>query len=180
MKVKKKNMRARRKKMMMKIKKNGKKGRGRKQLKEPEDKVPDNAQINFTDRESRIMKYGNSDNFEQSYNMQATVETETMLIVGAYPTQKANDKEEIKKGVESRPSELKRKRVLNICADTGYFSGKLIEETEKENKGIKIFCAVKRERHGKTVNQILEKLPENLPKENPEDKLSDEVNKFKL
>lgn len=63
---------------------------------EPEDKVDDKAQVNFTDSESRIMKFGNSKNFEQGYNLQAAVDTDTMLIVGTYPTQKCNDKSEVK------------------------------------------------------------------------------------
>ena len=43
--------------------------------KEPENKVDDKVQVNFTDSESRIMKFGNSNNFEQSYNLQAAVDT---------------------------------------------------------------------------------------------------------
>ena len=47
----------------------------KKMPKEPENKVDDKAQVNFTDSESRIMKFGNSNNFEQSYNLQAAVDT---------------------------------------------------------------------------------------------------------
>ena len=64
--------------------------------KEPENKVDDKTQVNFTDEESRIMKYGNSKNFEQCYNLQAAVDTDSTLIVGTYPTQKYNDKAELK------------------------------------------------------------------------------------
>ncbi|MFT6864620.1 MAG: hypothetical protein ACJAVK_003188, partial [Akkermansiaceae bacterium] len=37
---------------------------------------------NFTDPESRIMKTG--DGFQQCYNVQAAVDTSTMLIVGGF------------------------------------------------------------------------------------------------
>lgn len=47
----------------------------KKMPKEPENKVDDKAQVNFTDSESRIMKFGNSNNFEQSYNLQTAVDT---------------------------------------------------------------------------------------------------------
>ena len=60
----------------------------KKMPKEPENKVDDKAQVNFTDSESRIMKFGNSNNFEQSYNLQAAVDTDSKMIVGTYPTQK--------------------------------------------------------------------------------------------
>ena len=102
--------------------------------KEPENKVDDKAQVNFTDSESRIMKFGNSNNFEQSYNLQAAVDTDSKMIVGTYPTQKCNDKAELKNCVESVPEELEKEEKVFVCADTGYFSSSLIEKTEKEQK----------------------------------------------
>ena len=102
--------------------------------KEPENKVDDKAQVNFTDSESRIMKFGNSNNFEQSYNLQAAVDTDSKMIVGTYPTQKCNDKAELKNCVESVPEELEKEENVFVCADTGYFSSSLIEKTEKEQK----------------------------------------------
>ena len=109
------------------------KSRGKK-TKEPENKVDDKAQVNFTDSESRIMKFGNSNNFEQSYNLQAAVDTDSKMIVGTYPTQKCNDKAELKNCVESVPEELEKEEKVFVCADTGYFSSSLIEKTEKEQK----------------------------------------------
>jgi hypothetical protein len=53
------------------------KGEGRKQEKPLEE-----YQYNFMDPESRIMKVGNEKPFEQSYNAQGAVDTETMLVVG--------------------------------------------------------------------------------------------------
>ena len=159
---------------------NGKtKGLGR-MPKEPEDKVDDKAQVNFTDGESRIMKFGNSRNFEQCYNLQAAVDTDTMLIVGTYPTQKCNDKMEIKKCVESIPEEVKRNKKVFVCADTGYFSGDLIESTEKEHPEVKVICATERAGHGRTVEQILEKLPAELPEEKPGEAMTTEKMRARL
>lgn len=140
------------------------KPRGRKS-EEPEYKVDDKSQVNFTDSESRIMKFGNSKNFEQGYNLQAAVDTDTMLIVGTYPTQKCNDKSELKNCVESIPEKVEKEEKVFVCADTGYFSGTLIEKTEKEHPDVKVICATERMPHGKSVEQIFEKLPERLPQE---------------
>jgi hypothetical protein len=43
-------------------------------------------QYNFTDPESRIMKAGNENHFEQSYNAQAAVDVASRLIVGQRDT----------------------------------------------------------------------------------------------
>jgi vacuolar-type H+-ATPase subunit H len=59
-------------------------------------------QYNFTDGDSRIMKAGNGKHFEQSCNAQAAVDTEgSMLILGGYVTQNANDKKEMEPLVAS-------------------------------------------------------------------------------
>src|SRR3974390_2553318 len=61
----------------------------------PPSETPDpKAQYNFTDPESRIMKAGNGQHFEQSYNAQAVVD-EQMLIVGERVSVAPNDKEEV-------------------------------------------------------------------------------------
>ena len=148
--------------------------------KEPENKVDDKAQVNFTDSESRIMKFGNSNNFEQSYNLQAAVDTDSKMIVGTYPTQKCNDKAELKNCVESVPEELEKEEKVFVCADTGYFSSSLIEKTEKEHPDVKVICATEREPHGKTVKQIFEKLPERLPEEKSGETMSKEKMRTRL
>ena len=152
----------------------------KKMPKEPENKVDDKAQVNFTDSESRIMKFGNSNNFEQSYNLQAAVDTDSKMIVGTYPTQKCNDKAELKNCVESVPEELEKEENVFVCADTGYFSSSLIEKTEKEHPDVKVICATEREPHGKTVKQIFEKLPERLPEEKSGETMSKEKMRTRL
>ena len=155
------------------------KPRGKKP-KEPENKVDDKTQVNFTDSESRIMKFGNSKNFEQSYNLQAAVDTDSMMIVGTYPTQKCNDKAELKNCVESVPVELEKEGNVFVCADTGYFSSSLIEETEKKHPDVKVICATERMPHGKTVEQIFEKLPETLPEEKSGEAMTKEKMRARL
>lgn len=126
------------------------------------------------------MKFGNSNNFEQSYNLQAAVDTDSKMIVGTYPTQKCNDKAELKNCVESVPEELEKEENVFVCADTGYFSSSLIEKTEKEHPDVKVICATEREPHGKTVKQIFEKLPERLPEEKSGETMSKEKMRTRL
>ena len=73
--------------------KTGKKPRG----KEPEPPEPGpraNDPINLTDEESRIMKVAGG-GFEQCYNAQAVVDTESMRILATHVTQATNDKEQV-------------------------------------------------------------------------------------
>jgi hypothetical protein len=71
-------------------------------------------QHNFTDGDSRIMKVGNGEHYEQSYNAQAVVDTEgSMLILGGYVTQNANDKKEMGLAVASVDEEVRE--IDTIC-----------------------------------------------------------------
>ena len=79
-------------------------------------------QINLTDEESRIMKVSGG-GFEQCYNAQAAVDTESMMILAAQVTQATNDKQQVKPMVEkvqANPEGLNCPETL--LADTGYFS----------------------------------------------------------
>jgi hypothetical protein len=58
----------------------GRKPKG-KEPKPPQESPGPKDQYNFTDPESRIMKAGNGQHFEQSYNAQASVEVVSRLIV---------------------------------------------------------------------------------------------------
>ena len=71
----------------------GKKLGGRKPT-APTDSPRAEDQINLTDDESRIMKVAGG-GFEQCYNAQAVVDTESMLVVVPYITQATNDKLQI-------------------------------------------------------------------------------------
>src|SRR2546422_3302680 len=70
----------------------GKKPRG-KDPSPPSEQPDPKGQYNFTDPQSGIMKAGNGQHFEQSYNAQAAVD-QAMLIVGERVSVAANDKQE--------------------------------------------------------------------------------------
>jgi len=79
-------------------------------------------QVNLTDPDSRIMP-GPGGGFEQSYNAQAAVDTDTMLVVGTGLTQAANDKQQLEPMLEvlgELPEDLGA--VTQMLADAGYFS----------------------------------------------------------
>ena len=135
------------------LRKNGKKPRGR-EPKPPSDNPPDKAQFNFTDEESRIMKAGNGNHYEQAYNAQAAVDTEgSMLILGKHVTDHVNDKLELKPAVNSVNPEVRG--ISYTDTDSGYFSESAIEEVEKN--GIVVYSAVERQSHHRTVDDLKKK-----------------------
>lgn len=61
--------------------------------------------------------------FEQCYNAQASVDTDTMLVMSTHVTQATNDKQQIEptlRNLKALPDELGK--VTDLLADTGYFS----------------------------------------------------------
>jgi transposase len=79
-------------------------------------------QINLTDPDSRIMPAPGGA-FEQSYNAQAAVDTNTMLVVATELTQAANDKQQVAPmlvTLAELPEDLGK--VTELLADAGYFS----------------------------------------------------------
>jgi transposase len=99
----------------------GKKSRG-KQPTAPTDTPSPQDQINLTDEESRIMKVSGG-GFEQCYNAQAVVDTESMLVVAPFVTQATNDKQQIQPALDKikvLPNGMNAPEKL--LADTGYFS----------------------------------------------------------
>jgi transposase len=79
-------------------------------------------QINLTDEDSRIMPVAGG-GFEQCYNAQAAVTSDSLLVVAADVVQAANDKQQLEPmlgQLAALPVELGRSQTL--LADTGYFS----------------------------------------------------------
>jgi transposase len=115
------------------------------QPKAPEPGVRDKDQINLTDEESRIMpSLGKS--FQQAYNVQAGVETESLLIVTEHVTQNVNDKREVKptlKALEQLEEPLGK--VEALLADNGYYSQDNVEACEGHH--LTPYLAAGRERH---------------------------------
>jgi transposase len=79
-------------------------------------------QVNLTDPDSRIMLVA-SGGFEQCYNAQAAVDTDSMLVVATTLTQAANDKQQVVPmlaALATLPQALGTPETL--IADNGYFS----------------------------------------------------------
>jgi len=103
------------------------------------------AQRNFTDSESRIMKDGASQGFEQCYNAQAAVDGEAQIIVVAEVTQEVNDKQQLVpmfQKVEENVGQLPE----SGSADAGYFSEEQLED--ESLKGMELYVPPNRQRHG--------------------------------
>ncbi|MDR1967324.1 MAG: IS1182 family transposase [Burkholderiaceae bacterium] len=94
-----------------------------KEPKPPQAGPKSKDQINLTDEHSRIMPVSGG-GFEQSYNAQAGVDTETMMVITRHVSQACNDKCEVEptlKQISALPEELGQ--VQTLLADNGYCSG---------------------------------------------------------
>lgn len=103
------------------VHKSGKKPGG-KPPKPPTPGVRPNDQVNLTDADSRIMP-ATGKGFDQSYNAQAAVDTQSMLIVATGMAQVATDKQQIEpmlKTLAALPEELGK--VERLLGDSGFFS----------------------------------------------------------
>lgn len=121
--------------------------------KPPEPGVRDSDQINLTDEESRIMP-ASGQSFQQAYNVQAGVETESLLIVTAHVTQNTNDKREVEptlKALEQLAEPLGPAEVL--LADNGYYSEDNVNACQGETLKITPFIAAGREPHHLPLEQ---------------------------
>jgi transposase len=88
----------------------------------PSSGVRPTDQINLTDEDSRIMP-ATGQGFEQSYNAQAAVDTESMLVVATNIAQVATDKQQVEPMLAvlaDLPGELGR--VKRLLGDNGFFS----------------------------------------------------------
>ncbi len=141
-------------------KRTGKKPRGR-TPEPPTGGVKEKDQINLTDEDSRIMKVAGG-GFDQCYNAQAVVATDSMLVVATEVTQAANDKEQLVPMVEkleALPEELGRAEC--ILADNGYLSEANVEQCEAAQ--IEPLIAMGRCRHHVTWKQRFAPAPKAPP-----------------
>jgi multidrug efflux pump subunit AcrA (membrane-fusion protein) len=141
----------------------GKKPRGKEPP--PPDPTPGpKEQYNFTDPESRIMKAGNGNHFEQAYNAQAAVEVDSRLIVGERVCTAANDKQQLVPTLAAVRGAAGP--VKEILVDSGFVSEAAVTAVETDAPGrpagITVLAALARHAHGRTVAG-LEKKPEPAP-----------------
>lgn len=102
-------------------------------------------QINLTDEDSRIMKVAGG-GFEQCYNAQAVVDTESMLVINPHVTQAGNDKEQVEPmlaRIQALPEGLNRPE--RLLADTGFFSEHNVQCCQ--DAGVEPLIAVGRDAH---------------------------------
>jgi Transposase and inactivated derivatives len=147
------------KKRAGKSEKNGRKPGGRPPA-PPVAGPRDKDQVNLTDEESRIMpKSGGG--FEQAYNAQASVDAESMMIVGVHVSQIPNDKNELEPALselDKIPSAVGEAQILD--ADNGYFSQSNVEACE--TAGLSPHIAPGREKHHPDVMERFSD-PEDCP-----------------
>jgi len=128
--------------------KTGKKSRG-KDLKPPTAGPKPKDQVNLTDRESRIMPTSGG-GFDQTYNAQAGVDTDSMLIICKHLSQATNDKLELEPALvdlKQLPTELGT--ITDILADSGYFSAANVNLCDDQK--VTPYIAVNREGHHQSV-----------------------------
>ena len=105
----------------------------------------DKDQINLTDEESRIMKVSGG-GFDQCYNGQVAVDTDSMLIVGAFVPQATNDSRQITPMLALLTRQKDQIGMsAQLLADTGYFSAANVNACVAS--GVKPLIAMKRETH---------------------------------
>ena len=121
-------------------------------------------QVNFTDEESRIMPTSGG-GFEQAYNAQASVDMDTMLIVGNHVSQNPNDQQEVAPALEKLNQLPETLGKLDRAAlDSGYFSEDNIKRFEEEQ--IEPYIACGRQTHNLTFSERFAAEPE--APENPD------------
>ncbi len=114
--------------------------------KAPSKEPADKAQRNFTDPDSRIMKDGATKSFEQCYNCEAVVDTESQVIAAADVTQEANDKRQVKPMVEQVKSNTGGEAPEKLSADSGFYSEANVKYLEGE--GVDAYVATEKMKHG--------------------------------
>jgi hypothetical protein len=91
------------------------------------------------------------DGFQQTYNAQAGVETDSRLIVGNRVSQSPNDKQELASDLQEVQKTVTPAQAL---VDSGFVSQAAIEKIEAETPGLQILAAIERQPHGRTIQQL--------------------------
>ena len=133
--------------------------------KEPSQQPKPSDQYNFTDPESRIMKAGSGQHFEQSYNAQAAVEVKSRLIVGERVSQAPNDKQELVASVAAIGKPVAS--VAEVLTDSGFYSEAAVQGVEQtldgQPTGTIVYAPLEKKEHHRTVSDLEAKPEPNAP-----------------
>lgn len=143
---------------------------GGREPKAPELGPRPSDQVSLTDADARIM-LGSGGAFEQAYNGQLSVDTQSRLIVAAHITQAANDKQQIEPtltALAALPEAIGAPEAL--LADTGYFSGANVLRCVEA--GITPLIALKRDSHHLSLRERFGAEPPKLTAEASVDALT--------
>jgi len=142
----------------------GKKPRGP-EPQEPSPEPKPSDQYNFTDADSRIMKAGSGQHFEQSYNAQAAVEVDSRLIVGERVSQAPNDKQELAPTVAAIGQPVES--VAAVLTDSGFYSEAAVKAVEQnaagQSTGTTVYAALEKKDHHRTVADLEKKAQPSAP-----------------
>ena len=95
------------------------------------------------------MKCGSGEHFEQAYNAQAGVETESRMIVGARVSDQPNDKEQLAPNVAAIPTTAVG-AVGAVLADNGFYSEGAVRAVEQPG-GLTVYVALEKSSPHRTV-----------------------------
>jgi hypothetical protein len=127
--------------------------------KEPSQPPKPSDQYNFTDPDSRIMKAGRGQHFEQSYNAQAAVEVDRRLIVGERVSQAPTDKEQLAPTVAAIGQPVES--VAAVLTDSGFYSEAAVKAVEQSGAGqptgTTVYVALEKKEHHRTVSDLAKK-----------------------
>jgi len=116
-------------------------------------------QYNYTDPESRIMKAGSGQHFEQCYNAQAAVEVDSRLIVGERVSQAPNDKQELAPTMATVVAPVAS--VATVLVDSGFYSEAAVGAVEQTSAGqptgTTVYAALEKKEHHRTVSDLEKK-----------------------
>jgi transposase len=147
----------------------GRKPRG-KAPQPPQEGPKDSDQFNFTDPESRIMKSGSGQHFEQAYNAQAAVEVDSRLIIAGKVVDAPNDKEQLQPTLGTLAPVIES--VGTVLIDSGFYSEAAVKAVEGSGSaalaGVQVLAATGRHKHGRRIADLeIQAEPAELPQHAP-------------
>jgi len=109
-------------------------------IKPPQEEPKEDSQQNLTDGDSRLMRKSKRSSYQQAYNAQSAVDADgTQLVLGAYVSQCASDRNELFNAVRS-VCKAEVGKPIRVLADNGYASGVEVKQVEAE--GIDVLVSV--------------------------------------